>query len=65
MTMPHYSEPRHEREQERRIKAVHAEMNEQERTTRNGLFWLSILAAVAFIGICFCLVNSRAADKTA
>jgi hypothetical protein len=30
---------------------------EQERTTRTGLFWLSILAAVAFIGIGFCLVN--------
>lgn len=55
--MPEDSEPRHEREQERRIKAIEAEMDEQEQTTRTGLFWLSILAAVAFIGIGFCLVN--------
>ena len=51
------SELRHEREQERRIKAIEAEMVEQARTTRTGLFWLSILAAAAFIGIVFCLVN--------
>lgn len=50
-------ELRHEREQERRIKAIEAEMDEQERTTRTGLFWLSFLAAVAFIGIGFCLAN--------
>jgi hypothetical protein len=32
-------------------------MDKQERATRTGLFRLSILAAVAFIGLCFCLVN--------
>ncbi|WP_153885376.1 hypothetical protein [Microvirga tunisiensis] len=55
--MPHDSGSRHERERERQIRAVQAQMNQQERTTRTGLFWLSVLAAVAFIGLGVCLVN--------
>ena len=47
------SEPSHEREQERRINAIEAKMDEQERIARTSLFWLSIVAAGTFIGLCF------------
>lgn len=55
--MPHNSGSGHEREQEHRIKAVRAQLNWGERATRTGLFWLTIVAAMAFMAVGFCLVN--------
>jgi hypothetical protein len=46
-----------EAEKEQRIKAVQAELDQQERKTRNGLFWLSVLGSVAFLAAIFVLVR--------
>lgn len=48
--MTRNTEPWYERERECRIKAVQAQMSQQERTTRVGVFWLSILATIVLIG---------------
>jgi hypothetical protein len=55
--MPRDNDLRYERERELRIKAVQAQLNQQEKATRVGLFWLSISAAIVFIGAGYCLVN--------
>jgi len=55
--MPCNNDLRHEREREQRIKAVQAQLKQQEMVTRVGLVWLSILAVIVFIGAGVCLVS--------